>query len=131
VTNLTRISCACGPRTPTIPRNFQPVSMCIKGNGIGPGQNAFCASRSITEESLPIEYSITGFAAVAATSRMISIDSDSSSEKMAPFILQISTRYRNLYRGWVVIALAYFNVDPENAIFPFIPQRPYQIEFSS
>jgi hypothetical protein len=30
---------------------------------------------------LPIEYNITGLAAVAATSRMISIDSDSSSEK--------------------------------------------------
>jgi hypothetical protein len=26
-----------------------------------PGKNAFCASRSMTEESLPIEYSITGF----------------------------------------------------------------------
>src|SRR5215831_16318752 len=45
------------------------------------GKKAFCARRSITEESLPIEYSMTGFAAVAATSRMISIDSDSSSKE--------------------------------------------------
>ena len=39
------------------------------GNGIGPGWNAFCASRTITEESLPIEYSITGRSNSAATSR--------------------------------------------------------------
>ena len=36
-------------------RNFQVVSMCISGNGSGAGANAFSASRSITELSLPIE----------------------------------------------------------------------------
>src|SRR5688572_14036132 len=42
----------------------------------------------MTDESLPIEYSITGLAAVAATSRKISIDSDSSSEKVPSIIVQ-------------------------------------------
>jgi hypothetical protein len=41
----------------------------------------FCASRIITDESLPMEYSISGVEAVATTSRRISIDSDSSSER--------------------------------------------------
>jgi hypothetical protein len=35
--------------------NFQSVSTCSRGNGIGPGWKAFCARRSITDESLPIE----------------------------------------------------------------------------
>src|SRR5687767_5712854 len=48
----------------------------------------------MTEESLPIEYSITGFVAVAATSRMISIDSDSSSAKVPSLIVQDSTPHR-------------------------------------
>ena len=50
-------------------RNFQVVSMCISGNGRGAGAKAFSASRSITELSLPIEYSITGFSNSATASR--------------------------------------------------------------
>src|SRR5581483_6811798 len=45
--------------------------MCITGNGIRAGQNAFSASRSMTAESLPPEKSITGFSNSAATSRMM------------------------------------------------------------
>ena len=59
-------------------RNFQVVSMCSSGNGSGPGWNAFIASRTITDESLPIEYSITGFSNSAATSRMMWMLSASS-----------------------------------------------------
>ena len=49
--------------------------MCIKGNGIGPGKNALRARWSKTDESLPIEYNITGFRNAAAVSLKISIDS--------------------------------------------------------
>src|SRR3954469_25394991 len=44
---------------------------------MGAGQNALAARCSITTESLPPENSITGDAKVAATSRMMWIDSDS------------------------------------------------------
>jgi hypothetical protein len=37
----------------------------MSGKGIAPEKKAFCASRSITDESLPMEYNITGLAAVA------------------------------------------------------------------
>ena len=40
-----------------------------RGKGIFPGKKAFCASRSITEESLPMEYSITGCENSATASR--------------------------------------------------------------
>ena len=59
-------------------RNFHVVSMCISGKGIGPGKKAFLARCSITAESLPIEYSITGRSISAATSRKIWIASASS-----------------------------------------------------
>src|ERR1700722_14697845 len=52
--------------------------MCRRGNGILPGKNAFWARRSITDESLPIEYSITGCANSAAASRRMWMLSDSS-----------------------------------------------------
>lgn len=55
--------------------------MCIKGNGIGPGANAFLAKWSKTEESLPIEYNITGLRKAAAVSLNISIDSFSRASK--------------------------------------------------
>ena len=42
-------------RNSIISRNFQVVSTCSSGNGSRPGWNAFCASRSMTAESLPIE----------------------------------------------------------------------------
>ena len=52
--------------------------MCSSGNGIFPGKNAFCASRSITEESFPMEYSITGRANSATASRRMWMLSASS-----------------------------------------------------
>jgi hypothetical protein len=55
--------------------------MCIKGKGIGPGAKAFRARWSKTEESLPIEYSITGFLKTAAVSLKISIDSFSRASR--------------------------------------------------
>jgi hypothetical protein len=58
--------------------NFHVVSICINGKGIGPGAKALRARWSKTEESFPIEYSITGFRKAAAVSLKISIDSFSS-----------------------------------------------------
>ena len=55
-----------------------PVSTCSSSNGIGAGQNAFAARCSMTTESLPPEKSMIGEENVAATSRMMWIDSDSS-----------------------------------------------------
>jgi hypothetical protein len=49
--------------------------MCIRGNGIGPGEKALRARCKRTEESLPIEYNITGLRKAAAVSLKISIDS--------------------------------------------------------
>jgi len=49
------ISFAMRSRCAIISRNFQVVSMCISGKGNAAGANAFCARRSITELSLPIE----------------------------------------------------------------------------
>ena len=55
--------------------------MCMRGKGIGPGANAFRARCSKTEESLPIEYSITGFLKAAAVSLNISMDSFSRASR--------------------------------------------------
>ena len=55
--------------------------MCSSGNGIGAGWKAFWASRSSTDESLPIEYSITGRWNSAATSRMMWMLSASSKRR--------------------------------------------------
>lgn len=55
-----------------------PVSTCISGKGIGAGQNAFSAMRSMTMESLPPEKSRQGRSNSATTSRMMWIDSASS-----------------------------------------------------
>jgi hypothetical protein len=49
--------------------------MCIRGKGIGLGAKALRAKCSKTEESLPIEYNITGLRKAAAVSLNISIDS--------------------------------------------------------
>ena len=65
-------------RNSIIARNFQVVSTCSSGNGRRPGWNAFCASRSMTAESLPMLYSITGRSNSAATSRMMWMLSASS-----------------------------------------------------
>ena len=46
-----------------------PVSMCITGNGMRAGQNAFSASHSMTMESLPPLKSRTGRSNSATTSR--------------------------------------------------------------
>src|SRR5690606_29904804 len=59
--------------------NFQRVSTCMTGNGSRPGKNALRARCSITAESLPMEYSITGLSNSAATSRMMWMLSASSS----------------------------------------------------
>ena len=58
-------------RNSIISRNLYVVSICSSGNGILPGKKAFWASRTIQEESFPMEYSMTGFGNSAATSRMI------------------------------------------------------------
>ncbi len=42
-------------RKASISANLKPVSMWRSGNGMGPGKKAFCARRSMTEESLPME----------------------------------------------------------------------------
>src|SRR4051794_5138588 len=55
--------------------------MCSRGNGSGPGKNAFCANRTMTLESLPIEYSITGRSNSATTSRRMWILSASRARK--------------------------------------------------
>ena len=57
------------------------VSICISGKGIGPGAKALRARWSKTEESLPIEYSITGFLKAAAVSLNISMDSFSRASR--------------------------------------------------
>ncbi len=59
-------------------RNFQPVSMCRNGKGGRAGWKAFIARCIITDESLPIEYIITGLRNWAATSRMMWMLSASS-----------------------------------------------------
>ena len=41
------------------------------GTESGPGWNAFCARRTITDESLPMEYSMTGRSKLGHTSRRI------------------------------------------------------------
>ena len=53
--SLKPYSCAMASRKAIISRNFQPVSMCISGNGIRAGKKALRAKWSMTEESLPIE----------------------------------------------------------------------------
>src|SRR6266849_5020033 len=64
-------------RKAIISRNFQPVSTWSSGKGGRPGKNAFFARCSITVESFPTEYIMTGLRAVATTSRMMVIASDS------------------------------------------------------
>ena len=59
-----------------------PVSTWTTGNGILQGQNAFSARRNITIESLPPEKSMPGCSNSAATSRMMWIDSASSSRRL-------------------------------------------------
>lgn len=51
--------------------------MCKRGNGIIDGKKAFLAKCSNTEESLPIEYIMTGFDDLEYESLMIEIASDS------------------------------------------------------
>ncbi|CAI8871170.1 hypothetical protein EMIT0194MI4_30043 [Pseudomonas sp. IT-194MI4] len=65
-------------RNAYISLNFHWVSTCITGNGSLPGKNALRARCSITAESLPTEYSITGLSNSAATSRMMWMLSASS-----------------------------------------------------
>ena len=55
-----------------------PVSTCMTGKGILAGENARSASASMTIESLPPENSSTGRSNSAATSRMMWMDSASS-----------------------------------------------------
>jgi hypothetical protein len=58
-------------RNSIISRNFQVVSTCSTGNGRRAGWKALRARCSITAESLPIEYIITGRSHSATTSRMM------------------------------------------------------------
>ena len=64
-------------RKAIISLNFHVVSMWSSGNGMRLGKKALRARCSRTEESLPIEYIITGRSKLAATSRKISMLSDS------------------------------------------------------
>ncbi len=64
-------------RNAIISLNFHLVSMWSTGNGTRLGKKALRARCSRTEESLPIEYIITGRSKLAATSRKISMLSDS------------------------------------------------------
>ena len=60
-------------RKAIISLNFHVVSMWSSGNGMRLGKNALRARCSRTDESLPIEYIITGRSKLAATSRKISM----------------------------------------------------------
>ena len=83
------ISSAIRFRKAIISENFQVVSMCSNGKGIGPGWNALRARCSSTELSLPIEYSIAGLLNCARTSRMMWMLSSSRrcSRSRAPSIV--------------------------------------------
>ena len=61
--------------------------MCMTGNGIRPGQNAFWARCSMTTESLPPENSSTGRSNSAATSRMMWIDWASMFSQLGQLVL--------------------------------------------
>src|SRR5215475_13413560 len=65
-------------RKAIISRNFHVVSTCNSGNGILDGKKALRARWSITLESFPIEYNMTGLRNSAAISRNMNIDSASS-----------------------------------------------------
>ena len=56
-----------------------------------PGANAFCASRSMTELSLPIEYIITGFSNSATASRRMWMLSASSARRWVSLPVSMST----------------------------------------
>src|SRR3954454_7526506 len=71
-------SAAVLSRNSYICRNFQVVSTWSSGNGGGAGKKAFLARCSMTELSLPIEYSITGRSLSATASRMMWMLSASS-----------------------------------------------------
>ena len=60
---------AMNSRNRYISWNFQRVSMCISGKGGGAGKNALRARCTMTELSLPTEYSMTGFSLSATASR--------------------------------------------------------------
>ena len=72
---------AVSSRNAIISRNFHVVSTCSSGNGGLAGAKAFCARCSIALESLPIEYSMTGFLNSATASRMIWMASASRRRK--------------------------------------------------
>jgi len=74
-------SAAIRSRNAIISRNFQVVSIWSSGNGILEGKKALRARCKSTEESLPIEYIITGRSKLAATSRRISMLSLSKRDK--------------------------------------------------
>ena len=77
-TSLTLSSAARRSRKSITSGKLCPVSMCMTGNGMLAGRNAFSASASMTIESLPPENSSAGRSNSAATSRMMWIDSASS-----------------------------------------------------
>src|SRR5690606_14248042 len=72
------LSAAMRSRRAYMARNFHVVSTCSRGKGGGAGWKALRARCSRAAESLPIEYSSTGRAHSAATSRrmwMLSLSS--------------------------------------------------------
>src|SRR5690606_30263762 len=101
-----------------------PVSICINGNGIFAGQNAFWAKRTNVMESFPPENNSTGFSNCAATSLIIYMASCSNalalglSALLIVFGFLISSasvfkalfvfkrwgiRYANHIRGWPIL----------------------------
>ena len=72
-----------------ISRNFHVVSTWSSGKGKGPGAKAFCARRSITELSFPIEYIITGFSNSETASRRMWMLSASSCRRCVNLLASI------------------------------------------
>ena len=71
-----------------------PVSMCITGNGMSAGANAFTARCRSTAESFPPEKSSTGRSHSAATSRMMKIAWDSKRSRWSTFWAAVSLMLR-------------------------------------
>ncbi len=76
-TRLAPISATVRSRKSMTSGKLWPVSTCMTGKGIRPGQKARLARCSMTTESLPPENRRTGRSNSAATSRMMWMDWDS------------------------------------------------------
>ena len=88
-TSLAPSSATVRSRNSSTSGKLCPVSMCMTGNGMRPGQKAFWARRSMTTESLPPENSSTGRSNSAATSRMMWIDAASMASQVGQLVLAL------------------------------------------